>query len=104
MTHKQIIRNRVKTDSHVVRVEHLSVGRVLKEQPLESKDCTDSLFRDGREYIQLQFIQFVIADDFLQGSVKLVEDLSPRIQVRPWPLPCIYLGQNLRKIVRRRVQ
>ncbi len=86
------------TGTHVVRSISLSIGGVLQEQALEAQNFGDGLLRHRCEDIDLEFVNIIVLDHFLQDGVKLVQDLDPGIQIRSWPLPRVDLPQNFMKV------
>lgn len=73
--------------THIIRVECLSVGRILQEHPLESKDLADGAFGRRGKIIDLELVYFVVAYNFFQDSVELVQHLYPGVQIGSWPFP-----------------
>ena len=58
--------------THIIRIECLSIRRVLQEHPLESKDFTDSAFGQRSKVIDLKLVYFIVTYNFFQDSVELV--------------------------------
>lgn len=73
--------------AHIIRVESLSVCRVLQEHPLESEDFADSAFGQRCEVVGLKLVHLIVAYNFFQDSVELVQYFDPGVQVRSGPLP-----------------
>lgn len=80
-----IASNRVTT--YIIRVERLSVCRVLQEHPLESEDFADDAFGQRGEIVDLKLVYFVVAYNFFKDSVELVQHLDPGVQVGSGPFP-----------------
>jgi hypothetical protein len=47
----------------------------------------------------LELFNVIIANDFFQYSIKLVQDFGPRIEIGPCPFPSVNIPQNLRKVI-----
>ena len=77
----------VRMSAHVVRSISLSIGRVLQQQALEAQDFGNGLLVRRCEDIDLQLVNIISPDNFLQDGVKLVQYFDPSIQVGSWPLP-----------------
>lgn len=73
--------------THVIRSIGLSIGGVLQQQALEAQNFGNGLLRHGCEDIDLEFVNIIVLNNFLQDGVKLVQNLDPSIQVGSWPLP-----------------
>ena len=67
--------------THVVRVERFSIGRILHQKALESKDLGYELFRHIGERAKLELVQFVFFDNVFENGVKLVQDLDPGVKI-----------------------
>lgn len=65
--------------THVIRSISLSVGGVLQQQALKAQDFGNSLLCHRCEDIELEFVNIIVLDNFLQDGVKLVQYLDPSI-------------------------
>ena len=85
--------------THIIRVESLSVRRVLQEHPLKSEDFADSAFGQRRKVVHLKLVHLVVAYNCFQDSVELVQHLDPGIQVRSGPLPDGDVAKNVDEVI-----
>ena len=84
--------------THIIGSIGLSIGGVLQQQALEAQNFGNGLLRHRCEDIDLEFVNIIVLDNFLQDGVKLVQNLDPSIQVGSWPLPRVNLPQNFVKV------
>ena len=73
--------------TYIIRIESLSVRRILQEHPLESKDFADGTFDQRRKVVNLKLVHLIVAYNLFQDSVELVQHLDPGVQVRSGPFP-----------------
>lgn len=73
--------------THVIRVESLSVRRVLQEHSFKSKDFADGPFDQRRKVVCLELVYLIVSYNLFQDRVKLVQHFDPGVQVRSGPLP-----------------
>lgn len=85
--------------TYIVRIECLSIGRVLEQQSLESKYFAGSSLGGGGEHIDLEVIDVIVTYDFFQDCIELVQDLDPCIQVGARPSPSVNLTQHFMQII-----
>lgn len=52
----------------------------------------------------MYFVQLVLVDDVFEDDVELVEDLDPRIQIGPRPLPRLDSAENVNELFIWRIQ
>ena len=88
-----------RVDTHVIRIECLSVRRVLQEHPLESKDFADGAFGQRRKIIDLKLVYLVVAYNFFQDRIELVQHLYPGVQVGSGPLPDGYVAEDIDEVI-----
>lgn len=73
--------------THIVRAKDLSIRRVFKQKPFESENFKQSILVLVGKISGLERVHMVITDNFLEDSVKLVEDFNPGIEIGAGPLP-----------------
>jgi len=85
--------------AHIIRVECLSVCRVLQKHPLEAKDFADDAFGQRRKIIDLKLVHFMVTYNFFQDSVELVQHLYPGIQVGSGPFPDGDIAEDVDEVI-----